>query len=54
VSLALGDGDRALNLFEEAYRQRSSGLIFLRKTAASCVSANPRFLSLLGKMHFQG
>jgi serine/threonine-protein kinase len=54
VSLALGDGDRALNLFEEAYRQRSSGLIFLRKTSASCVSANPRFLSLLDKMHFRG
>ena len=30
VSIALGDGDRALNLLEEAYRQRSSGLIFLR------------------------
>jgi serine/threonine-protein kinase len=54
VSLALGDGDRALNLFEEAYRQRSSGLIFLRKTSASCVSANPRFLSLLDKMHLRG
>ncbi len=54
VSLALGDGDRAMNLFEEAYRQRSSGLIFLRKTSVSCVSDNPRFLSLLGKMHFAG
>jgi tetratricopeptide (TPR) repeat protein len=54
VSLALGDGDQALNLFEEAYRQRSSGLIFLRKAHASCVSDNPRFLSLLGKMHFTG
>jgi tetratricopeptide (TPR) repeat protein len=54
VSLALGDGDQALKLFEEAYRQRSSGLIFLRKTSASCVSDNPRFLSLLDKMHFRG
>ena len=37
VSLALGDGDRALNLFEEAYRQRSSGMIFLRNANATCV-----------------
>jgi serine/threonine-protein kinase len=54
VSLALGDGDRALNLFEEAYRQRSSGLIFLRNTNASCVRDTPRFLSLIDKMHFKG
>ena len=54
VSLALGDGDRALNLFEEAFRQRSSGLIFLRNTNASCVRDTPRFLSLIDKMHFKG
>jgi hypothetical protein len=54
VSMALGDGDRALNLFEEAYRQRSSGLIFLRNTNASCVRDTPRFLSLLDKMHLKG
>jgi tetratricopeptide (TPR) repeat protein len=54
VSLALGDGDRAMNLFEEAFRQRSSGLIFLRNTNASCVRDTPRFLSLIDKMHFKG
>jgi tetratricopeptide (TPR) repeat protein len=54
VSLALGDGEKALNLFEEAYRQRSSGLIFLRNTNAVCVRDTPRFLSLLDKMHFKG
>jgi tetratricopeptide (TPR) repeat protein len=54
VSLVLGDGDQALNLFEEAFRQRSSGMIFLRNTNASCVRDMPRFLSLLDKMHFKG
>ena len=54
VSMALGDGDRAMNHFEEAFRQRSSGLIFLRQTNASCVRDTPRFLSLIDKMHFKG
>ena len=54
VSLALGDEDRALGLFEEAFRQRSSGLIFLRKADASGVRNGPRFQSLLDKMHFKG
>ena len=54
VSLVLGDGDQALNLFEEAFRQRSSGMIFLRNTNASCVRDTTRFLSLIDKMHFKG
>ncbi|MCU1233351.1 MAG: Tetratricopeptide 2 repeat protein [Candidatus Solibacter sp.] len=54
VSLMLGDGDQALNLFEEAFRQRSSGMIFLRNTNASCVRDQSRFLSLIDKMHFKG
>jgi tetratricopeptide (TPR) repeat protein len=54
VSLVLGDGDRALNLFEEAFRQRSSGMIFLRNTNASCVHDMPRLQSLIDKMHFKG
>ncbi|MEO8594743.1 MAG: hypothetical protein ABI759_15605 [Candidatus Solibacter sp.] len=54
VSMALGDGERALNLLEEAYRQRSSGMIFLRQSAAACVRSDPRFQSLLDKMHFKG
>jgi tetratricopeptide (TPR) repeat protein len=53
VSLALGDEDRALNFFEEAYRQRSSGLIFLRG-ARGCIRNTTRFDSLLGKLHFEG
>jgi tetratricopeptide (TPR) repeat protein len=54
VSLVLGDGDQALNLFEEAFRQRSSGMIFLRNANDGCVRDLPRFRSLIEKMHFQG
>ena len=54
VSLALGDEDRALGLFEEAFRQRSSGLIFLRKTDAPGGRNAPRFQALLDKVHFKG
>uniref|UniRef100_Q01VS7 Tetratricopeptide TPR_2 repeat protein n=1 Tax=Solibacter usitatus (strain Ellin6076) TaxID=234267 RepID=Q01VS7_SOLUE len=54
VSLVMGDGDQALNLFEEAFRQRSSGMIFLRNANAGCVRNLPRFRSLIEKMHFQG
>jgi serine/threonine-protein kinase len=54
VSLALGDGERAMNHFEEAFRQRSSGLIFLRNTNASWIRDTPRFHSLIDKMHFKG
>jgi hypothetical protein len=54
VSMVLGDGDQALNLFEEAFRQRSSGLIFLRNANAGCVRDTVRFQSLIDKMHFKG
>lgn len=54
VSLMLGDEDRALGLFEEAYRQRSSGLIFLRNAKCEGMRDTPRFLSLLDKLHFKG
>jgi len=53
ISMALGDGDQALSLLEEAYRQRSSGMIFLRNANASCVRSDPRFQSLVDKMHFK-
>src|SRR5215831_7311803 len=53
VSLVLGDEDRALGFFEEAYRQRSSGLIFLRNVRG-CVRNTSRFDSLVNKLHFQG
>src|SRR5450432_2765189 len=54
VSLILGDEERALGLFEEAYRQRSSGLIFLRNAKCDGMRDTPRFLSLLDKLHFKG
>jgi len=54
VSMALGDGNRAMNLLEEAFRQRSSGMVFLRQSAAACVRSDPRFQTLLDKMHFKG
>jgi len=54
VSLMLGDEERGLGLLEEAYRQRSSGLIFLRTAKFAGMRAAPRFLSLLDKLHFKG
>jgi len=54
VSLSLGDKERALGLFEEAYRQRSSGLIFLRNHSFASLRETPRFLSLIEKLHFKG
>jgi tetratricopeptide (TPR) repeat protein len=54
VSLMLGDQERALNFFEEAYRQRSTGLIFLRDARFAGLRDAPRFQSLLNKLHFKG
>jgi serine/threonine-protein kinase len=51
VSLVLGDEKRALDLLEEAFRQRSSGLIFLRD--AKWGSHRPAGVdSIIQKMHF--
>ena len=54
VSLVLGDQERALNFFEEAYRQRSTGLIFLRDARFTSMRDSPRFQSLVDKLHFKG
>jgi serine/threonine-protein kinase len=54
ASLALGDGDGAMDHFEEALRQRSSGLIFLRQTKAACLRDTVRFQSLLDKLRIRG
>jgi serine/threonine-protein kinase len=54
VSMLLGDEDRALSLFEEAYRQRSTGLIFLRSAKFAGLHDASRFQSLLNKLHFKG
>jgi len=54
VSLALDDEDRALALLQEAFRQRSSGLIFLRDASFTRMQRSPEFHSLIEKMHFAG
>jgi tetratricopeptide (TPR) repeat protein len=54
ASLLLGDEDRALSLFEEAYRQRSVGLLFLRDAKFAGLRDTPRFQSLVKKLHFKG
>jgi tetratricopeptide (TPR) repeat protein len=54
VSLVLGDEERALSLFEEAYRERSSCLIFLRGAKFAGMRDAPRFQSLVDKLHFKG
>ena len=51
VSLVLGDEDRAVNFFEDAYKQRSSGLIFLRNDKADSVLNSPRLRSLISRIH---
>lgn len=51
LSLVMGDEDRALALFQEAYRQRSSGMIFLTKKSFASVRQKEQFQQLLPKMH---
>jgi len=50
VALLLGDEDRAVTWFEEAYRQRSSGMIFLRNEKAGVVMHSPRLRSLIRRI----
>lgn len=52
VSLVLGDEKQALDRLEEAYRQRSSGLIFLRDAKFANSERSPGFHSLIQRMHF--
>jgi len=54
VSLVLGDEKQALDLLEEAYRQRSSGLIFLRDAKFVNSQRSAGFHSLVERMHFAG
>ncbi len=54
ISLGLGDERRALEFLEEAYRQRSSGLIFLRDASFQGMTNSAEFHSLVEKMHFAG
>jgi tetratricopeptide (TPR) repeat protein len=54
ASLVLGEEDKALAMFEEAYRQRSSGLIFLKNAKFDSSEKAAQFHSLIEKMHFAG
>jgi len=54
VFLVLGDEDRALAHLNEAYRQRSSGMIFLRDARFQGMQRAPEFHSLIEKMRFAG
>jgi tetratricopeptide (TPR) repeat protein len=54
VSLLLGDEDRALQLYEEAYKQRSSGMIYLRGKSFANMRKSEQFLQLIHRMHFAG
>jgi len=51
VSLVLGDQDRAATWLEEAYREHSAGLIFLRNEKADTWIHSPRLLLLINKLH---
>jgi Tfp pilus assembly protein PilF len=53
VSLALGDEDRALEFLQEAYKQRSSGLIFLRDASFAKMHRADGFQRLIEQMHFK-
>jgi serine/threonine-protein kinase len=52
VSLVMGDEARALELFEEAYRQRSAGMICLRGWKFASVHNKEQFVRLVERMHF--
>lgn len=49
VALDQGDEDRAVGLFEEAYRQRSTGIIFLRNEKGE-LAHSPKMLSMMKKL----
>jgi len=53
VEARLGNSDRALSLLEQAYRERSSGLVCVRQNFES-LRSSPRFAALVNKMHFTG
>jgi hypothetical protein len=50
VSVQLGDEDRAVDQYEEAFRQRSAGMVYLRIEPATWMQHSPRMLSLLSKI----
>jgi tetratricopeptide (TPR) repeat protein len=50
VAWGLGDKDGAVTWYEEAYRQRSTGMLFLRNDKAGGAMDSPRLQSLIKKM----
>jgi len=53
VYLGLGEKERALELLEQAYRERSWELVFLRvEPWVDILRDNPRFQDLLRRMSF--
>jgi tetratricopeptide (TPR) repeat protein len=50
VALSLGDEDRAVNWLEQAYRERSTGMVFLCKEKSDSIMKSPRLRSLVQKI----
>jgi tetratricopeptide (TPR) repeat protein len=50
VALSLGDDDRAATWLEQAYRERSTGMVFLVKEKSDDVMKSPRLRSLVEKV----
>ena len=50
VALTLGDEDGAANWLEQAYRERSSGMVYLYKEKSAGMMSSPRLRSLVQKM----
>ena len=54
VYLSMDDVNSALPYLEKAYRERSTGMLFLRRPKFEPFRSDPRFRSLIGRMHFNG
>jgi len=50
AALSVGDEDRAANWLEAAYRERSTGMVFLAKDKSDTVMNSPRLRSLVQKI----
>ena len=51
VALSLGDEDRAASWLEQAYQERSTGMVFLCKEKSDSIMKSPRLRSLVQKIH---
>ena len=50
IALSLGDTERAANWLEEAYRERSTGMVFLCQDKSDSIMNSPRLRSLVQKI----